>query len=126
MEFAALVRFDLQRQASTNGDCSRWRPRSPEIRYFPNAWVQLDWGMPTVHRFDGLRVVIHPNDHRPAHVHVIGGGNEAIFALHCPHGPPELRLNYGFGYRHVNRISDTLAQALSTLCEHWRKIHGPH
>jgi hypothetical protein len=26
--------------------------------------------MPTVHRFDGLRVVIYPNDHRPAHVHV--------------------------------------------------------
>jgi hypothetical protein len=26
--------------------------------------------MPTVMRFDGLRVLIYPNDHRPAHVHV--------------------------------------------------------
>jgi len=30
--------------------------------------------MPTVLRFEGLRVVIYPNDHRPAHVHVIGRG----------------------------------------------------
>jgi len=29
-------------------------------------------GMPTVLRFEGLRAVIYPNDHRPAHVHVIG------------------------------------------------------
>jgi hypothetical protein len=28
--------------------------------------------VPTVLRFDGFRVVIYPNDHRPAHVHVIG------------------------------------------------------
>ncbi|WP_199271807.1 DUF4160 domain-containing protein [Pseudoduganella flava] len=38
-----------------------------------------------------MRVVIYPNDHRPAHVHVIGPGCEAVFDLHCPEGPPELR-----------------------------------
>ena len=36
--------------------------------------------MPTVLRIGGLRVVIYPNDHRPAHVHVIGDG-EAVFIL---------------------------------------------
>lgn len=81
--------------------------------------------MPTAHRFDGLRVVIYPNDHRPAHVHVIGGGNEAVFALHCPHGPPELHLSYGFENRDLHRISDALAEVLPTLCEKWRNIHGP-
>ena len=40
--------------------------------------------MPTVLRFNGLRAVIYPNDHRPAHVHVIGRGYEAVFNLHCP------------------------------------------
>jgi hypothetical protein len=40
--------------------------------------------MPTVLRFAGLRVAIYPNDHRPAHVHVIGKGCEAVFNLHCP------------------------------------------
>ena len=47
-----------------------------------------------------------------------------MFTLHCPHGPPELRANYGFGHREVNRISEELAEALRMLCEEWRKIHG--
>ena len=34
--------------------------------------------MPTVLIIGGWRVVIYPNDHRPAHVHVIGGGCEAV------------------------------------------------
>ena len=33
---------------------------------------------------DGLRVVICPNDHRPAHVHVTGKGCEAVFNLNGP------------------------------------------
>lgn len=41
---------------------------------------------------DGLRVVIYPNDHRPAHVHVIGNGCEAVFNLNCPNGPNEWRI----------------------------------
>ena len=82
--------------------------------------------MPTVLRFDGLRVVIYPNDHRPAHVHVIGAGKEASFVLRCPHGPPELRVNHGFGLREVNRIGERLAQALPMPCEEWRAIHGHH
>lgn len=47
--------------------------------------------MPTVLRLGALRVVIYPNDHRPAHVHVLGAGGEAVFVLNCPDGPPELR-----------------------------------
>ncbi len=50
--------------------------------------------MPTVKRIDGSRVVIYPNDHRPAHVHVIGSDSEAVFDLHCPFGPAEVRENY--------------------------------
>ena len=75
-------------------------------------------------RFDGMRVVIYPNDHRPAHVHVIGAGKEATFALHCPHGPPTLSASYGFERREVNRISQALGQTLELLCKEWRKIHG--
>ena len=47
--------------------------------------------VPTVLRFGALRVTIYPNDHRPAHVHVIGPDREAVFNLHCPNGPIELR-----------------------------------
>ena len=80
--------------------------------------------MPTVLRLDGLRVVIYLNDHRPAHVHVIGADREAVFNLHCPDGPPELRSNYGFAYRDVNGIGGDVAQVLPLLCEKWRNFHG--
>jgi hypothetical protein len=79
--------------------------------------------MPTVFRFDGLRVVIYPADHRPEHVHVIGADGEAVFILNCPAGPPELRESYGFSRSQVGRIRDELASKLAVLCEEWRKIH---
>jgi hypothetical protein len=44
--------------------------------------------MPTILRLDGLRVVVYPNDHRPAHVHVIGNGCEAVFYLKGPTAHP--------------------------------------
>jgi hypothetical protein len=80
--------------------------------------------MPTILRIGGLRVVIYPNDHRPAHVHVIGAGREAVFDLHCPGGPPELRENYGFGRQEITRIAAALAAQAAALCEEWRKVHG--
>lgn len=82
--------------------------------------------MPTVHRFDGLRVVIYPNDHRPAHVHVIGADGEAVFILQCPGGPPVLRESYGFGLSDVYRIKTALAAELAALCNKWRTLHGDY
>jgi hypothetical protein len=82
--------------------------------------------MPTVMRFDGLRVVIYPNDHRPSHVHVIGASDEAVFHLNCPNGPVELRENYGFSQRELTRIADRLTDELTFLCEKWREIHGDY
>lgn len=80
--------------------------------------------MPTVMRIDGLRVVVRTNDHRPAHVHVIGDGCEAVFNLHCPDGPPELRENYRFPRKTLNRIVDALSSELAAACEGWSEIHG--
>ena len=54
----------------------------------------------------------------------MGAGKEAIFGLNCPDGPPELRVNYDFAFREVNRIAGELADSLPMLCEEWRKIHG--
>jgi len=80
--------------------------------------------MPVVFRFDGLRVVIWPNDHRPAHVHVVGAGGEAVFILHCPAGPPALRESFGFRVTDVNRIETLLVGEIATLCAAWSEIHG--
>ena len=80
--------------------------------------------MPTILIIFGWRVVIYPNDHRPAHVHVIGNGCEAVFNLHCPNGPPELRENYGFSRKDLAKIVGELVANLAMLCSEWRRIHG--
>lgn len=81
--------------------------------------------MPTILTLQSLRVVIYSNDHRPAHVHVIGRGCETVFVLSCPHGPPQLRENYGYARQQLNRIVAALLAVLTDLCWHWRQIHGP-
>jgi hypothetical protein len=80
--------------------------------------------VPTVLRFDGLRVAVYPNDHRPAHVHVIGRGCEAVFNLNCPAGPVELRENYGFSRREISKIEAVLSRHVKELCRAWEEIHG--
>jgi hypothetical protein len=80
--------------------------------------------MPTVLTLDGLRVVIYPNDHRPAHVHVIGPEGEAVFVLNCPAGPVGLRESFGFAGRVLRSVEAALNAALSRLCEAWETIHG--
>ena len=80
--------------------------------------------VPTVMRLDGLRVVVYPNDHRPAHVHLIGRGREAVFNLNCPAGPVELRENYGFPSRELRHILELLTANLEDLCRTWEYIHG--
>lgn len=80
--------------------------------------------MPTVLRFSGLRAAVYPNDHRAAHVHVIGRGCGAVFNLNCPPGPVRLRENYGFSLSALTRIQNTLAHHLPALCRAWEEIHG--
>ncbi|HXM22777.1 MAG TPA: DUF4160 domain-containing protein [Terriglobales bacterium] len=80
--------------------------------------------MPTVLRFEGLRVVIYPNDHRSAHVHVIGRGCEAVFNLDCPAGAVELRENYGFSPRELRHIGNVLTHHMAELSASWESIHG--
>lgn len=79
--------------------------------------------MATVLRIFGLRVVIYPNDHRPAHVHVVGNGCEAVFDLRGSGGAPELRENFGFPRRELGRILKELAEHQGMLCAAWREIH---
>jgi hypothetical protein len=68
--------------------------------------------------------VVYPNDHRPAHVHVIGRGCEAVFNLNCPAGPVELRENYGFSRGAITQIGNTLTDHSAELCAAWESIHG--
>ena len=80
--------------------------------------------MPTVLRFDGLRAAIYFNDHRPAHVHVIGSGNGAVIDLQCPSGQPRVRESYSFKSSKLRRIEAALAAELAALCGKWEEMHG--
>lgn len=80
--------------------------------------------MPVVMRFNGFGVVVYPNDHVPAHVHVMNAESEAVFNLNCPHGPVALRENYGFLERQIRAIREVLGQNTAKLCHEWRKFHG--
>jgi hypothetical protein len=68
-------------------------------------------------------VVVYPNDHRPAHVHVVDG-SEAVFHLDCPDGPVELRENFGFRSGHIAVIEAELSGRVAALCRDWSAIHG--
>ena len=80
--------------------------------------------MPTVHKFDGHRVFIPTNDHRPAHVHVVKAGNEAILFLNCPDGPVALRENYGFKSAEIGAIENEVNPIVRALCAQWELLHG--
>ena len=80
--------------------------------------------MPTVLRIGALRVAVYPNGHRPAHVHVIGHGHEAVFTLNDPAGSVALRENYGFTPRDLARMQGALEENLATLLGAWEDIHG--
>ena len=80
--------------------------------------------MPTILHLGGRRIIKKQNDHRPPHVHAIGHGVEAVFRLNCPSGPPELRENYGYSRRELERLHAGLVRQLPMLCATWRQIHG--
>ncbi len=80
--------------------------------------------MPTVLWIGSLRVVVYPNDQRPAHVHFIGQGHEALFELNLPRGEVSPRENYGFGRRDLSKIEAALTEHLAELLNAWEAIHG--
>jgi hypothetical protein len=86
----------------------------------------LSSSFPTVLRIAGLLVVIFPDDHRPAHVHVRGAGKEALFYLNCPNGRITLRSNYRFSLREVTRLARKLTPHVAELCKAWKELHDDY
>lgn len=76
--------------------------------------------MPTVLLIDRLRVVIYPNDHPPAHVHVIGPGWVVVVNLIGLH----LREVIGCDERQARRVLRLVGERRGTLLEAWKRIHG--
>jgi hypothetical protein len=78
--------------------------------------------VPTVLRVGGWRFVIYPNDHPPAHVHVMGPGWSVVINVA---GLVALREVVGRCAERDARRALALAEAhQETLLEAWRQIHG--
>jgi len=75
--------------------------------------------MPTVMRINGLRVVIYPNDHPPAHVHVLGPGWVVVINLI----ELELREAIGCNEPEARRVLRLIANHRTALLDAWRRFH---
>ena len=76
--------------------------------------------MPTVLRIGGLRVVIYPNDHPPAHVHVLGPGWVVVVNLIGP----TIREVINCSKREARRTLQLIADRQTELMDAWRRFHG--
>ena len=69
-------------------------------------------------------MVIYPNDHLPPHVHAVGLGGKARFALNCPDGPVEVMDAKDFRLSTLDCLGDEVAARLGECCAVWSMLHG--
>ena len=77
--------------------------------------------MPTVLRVHGLRFVIYPNDHMPAHVHIIGPGWVVVINLQ---GLEVREVVGSCSMRDARRVLNLVAEHSAALLEAWSVFHG--
>ena len=75
--------------------------------------------MPTVLREDAYSFKIYPNDHIPAHVHVLHAENRARVTLQ----PIAVVTNIGFNPREISRILEITQAHQSDLLAAWDEYH---
>ncbi|MDX2239186.1 MAG: DUF4160 domain-containing protein [Leptolyngbyaceae cyanobacterium bins.302] len=84
--------------------------------------------MPTVHREDGFRVVIYPNDHLndhlPCHVHIRKGEEEVIICLGDKTEVPSIRQIYDMSNKNTVRALELVQMNQAKLIAAWESIHG--
>ena len=76
--------------------------------------------MPTALRIDGWRVAIYPNDHPPAHVHVLGPGWIVVIDI----TNLSVREAIGCNEREARNVLRQIAPHRETLLHAWRRFHG--
>jgi Domain of unknown function (DUF4160) len=86
--------------------------------------IELGYLVPTIHRAHGLRFVIFTDDHRPAHVHPIGGGGEAMIDFGAADGPPRLVWAKGLSTADIIRAMTEVAGEQRRLRAAWSRIYG--
>jgi hypothetical protein len=79
--------------------------------------------MPNVLTENGFEVMIYPNDHRPAHVHVYKSGL-AIITLNNRRTPPTLREVYGMSRQDARAALALVTTHKKQLVKEWQRHHG--
>jgi hypothetical protein len=80
--------------------------------------------MPQVLVQNGFRVMIYPNDHRPAHVHVYKSGL-VVIRLNNRRTPPSIREVVGMSRKDTRDALLLVTEHKEALVKEWRKIHVP-
>lgn len=82
--------------------------------------------MNTFLRSGAFRVQIYIDDHKPRHVHVIGGGGEAKVNLDCDgeENGVELVDAYGLNRSEIRKAVAIVAENREFLIGKWESIHG--
>lgn len=80
--------------------------------------------MPTLFRVGAWRIVVYPNDHEPAHLHVVGPDGHARFAM--GRGPDDVALleSDGVPTPVLRRIAARIIDRHAPCLESWRAVHG--
>ena len=79
--------------------------------------------MVVVHRAFGFRIVIHTQDHEPAHVHIIGPGLAKINLLGTT-GHPEIVSIVGIKKSDMRNLLAEVTVHRDRFIQEWERIHG--
>jgi hypothetical protein len=79
--------------------------------------------MVTIHRAQGLRFAIYPNDHEPAHVHVYGDGEIKVNIADAA-GLPELVYAIGMKRADLRKAMDEVKDNQGWFLAEWNRPHG--
>jgi hypothetical protein len=72
----------------------------------------------------GPDFIIYPNDHSPAHVHVLKAGDEVIINLGDAHTLAYVRSIYRMRTKDVRRALGVVIREQGYFLEIWGNIHG--
>ncbi len=80
--------------------------------------------MPTIVSVDGFAVMIMPNDHRPAHVHVFRGSGRARITIVDETERPHIMEIIGLSNRDAAKALGIVIDHQTKLSAAWGEIHG--
>ncbi len=80
--------------------------------------------MPTLLNIDGFRIRTYPNDHFPAHVHVIKDGGLIVINLNDEGIDPTARESHDMKRSVERRAKEIVTENKPALLAGWRQWHG--